>query len=160
MKNNLTNSKNPEGKFSQRFPSSLSSRKRDLLFLGAVLVLCGLGLFLRAVLPLHSSATDANVVITAGGEVLGRFPLQEDRILIFQNGALKEEPEASSEALLTQETNTGEESYNRIEIADGRVRCTEANCPDQICVHTAALDGGTDGNPIACLPHQLVISLE
>lgn len=123
-------------------------------------MLCGLGLLLQTVLSFHPPAAGTNVVITARGEVLGRFPLQEDRILIFKNGVLREEPEASSEALLSSETNAGEESYNRIEIAEGRVRCTEANCPDQICVHTAALDGSTDGNPIACLPHQLVISLE
>lgn len=48
--------------------------------------------------------------------------------------------------------------YNRVKIADGRVSVTDADCPDQICVRTGAID--SQGQVIACLPHKLIITVE
>ncbi len=45
--------------------------------------------------------------------------------------------------------------YNRIRVEDGAVFCAEADCADQICVHTGKID--QTGEIIACLPHKLVI---
>lgn len=44
---------------------------------------------------------------------------------------------------------------NTIQIADGRIRMLEAECPDQTCVHMGWLDSST--MPIVCLPNHLVI---
>ncbi|MBR1383589.1 MAG: NusG domain II-containing protein [Ruminococcus sp.] len=46
--------------------------------------------------------------------------------------------------------------HNIIEIKDGRIRVTEADCPDKICVHQGFL---TD-TPIVCMPNRLVIEFE
>lgn len=43
---------------------------------------------------------------------------------------------------------------NVVQIADGRVRVLEADCPDQICVQMGWLEGAA---PIVCLPNHLVI---
>lgn len=50
------------------------------------------------------------------------------------------------------EDNSG--GYNIVEITDGKVRISEADCPDHTCVNTGFLSGDI---PIVCLPHKLVI---
>lgn len=45
--------------------------------------------------------------------------------------------------------------YNIVEIDEGNtIRISEADCPDKTCVKTGEL---SDGVPIVCLPHKLVI---
>jgi len=46
---------------------------------------------------------------------------------------------------------------NVVEIAPGRVRVREADCPDQICVHQGWIETGTV--PIVCLPNRLIIEI-
>jgi hypothetical protein len=46
---------------------------------------------------------------------------------------------------------------NTITVERGRIRVTEANCPDGICIRRGwSSDGAT---PIVCLPHKLVIEV-
>ena len=44
---------------------------------------------------------------------------------------------------------------NVCEIRDGEVRMTEADCPDQICVHSVPITG--EGGSIVCLPNHIVL---
>lgn len=46
------------------------------------------------------------------------------------------------------------DSYNVVEIKDGRIRVKEADCKDNICVRTGWLSSSA---PIVCLPNHLVI---
>ncbi len=52
----------------------------------------------------------------------------------------------------------GDGHENVVEAEPGRIRVREANCPDQVCVHTGWLSHGRQ--PIVCLPAKLVIRLE
>jgi len=56
--------------------------------------------------------------------------------------------------------NTLESSYgyNVITIEQGRVRISEADCPDKSCVRQGWVSGGAV--PLVCLPHRLVIRFE
>lgn len=45
--------------------------------------------------------------------------------------------------------------YNVIEITDGTIKISTADCPDHICVKTGTLKSA--GMPIVCLPHHLII---
>ena len=45
--------------------------------------------------------------------------------------------------------------YNIVTIQDGTIFMSEANCPDQICVHTGILR--SENVPIVCLPHKVII---
>lgn len=47
-----------------------------------------------------------------------------------------------------------EESWNTVEITDGKIHVSEAGCPDKTCVHMGFLKSGA---PIVCLPNRLVI---
>ncbi len=48
----------------------------------------------------------------------------------------------------------GENSYHRISVVTGEIAVTQANCPDQICVH----QGYRNQSPILCLPYQFQIT--
>lgn len=52
-------------------------------------------------------------------------------------------------------TETG---YNQLEIKDGKVRMTEASCPDHICVKTGEICCAHQ--TIACLPNKVLIYIE
>ena len=56
---------------------------------------------------------------------------------------------------LTVETGDG---FNIIAFERGRVRISEADCPDGSCVRQGWSSGGV--RPIVCLPHRLVITFE
>lgn len=51
-----------------------------------------------------------------------------------------------------------EGGYNTVEVERGRIRVSDADCPDRICVHRGWVSDAAA--PIACLPHKLVIRLE
>lgn len=51
------------------------------------------------------------------------------------------------------DTGTG----NILEIKDGRIRMTDADCPDRLCLHEAA--AGRTGETIVCLPHKLSVRI-
>lgn len=44
---------------------------------------------------------------------------------------------------------------NMVEIADGEIRISHADCPDQTCVKTGVLY--SESLPIVCLPHKLIV---
>lgn len=48
--------------------------------------------------------------------------------------------------------------YNRIVVADGGVRVSEADCGSLVCVHSGTKR--LPGEMIACLPHRLVIKVQ
>lgn len=45
--------------------------------------------------------------------------------------------------------------YNIIEIKDGEIRISEADCPDKTCVKTGILK--FEEMPVVCLPHHLIL---
>lgn len=51
----------------------------------------------------------------------------------------------------------GEDGYNLIQIADGQVYVTDADCPDQLCRKQRSVS--RNGESIICLPHKLVIQI-
>ena len=47
--------------------------------------------------------------------------------------------------------------FNKIKVEKGRIRITDANCPDKICVKKGWIS--EPGENIVCLPHRLIISI-
>ncbi len=54
----------------------------------------------------------------------------------------------------TVKTQNGE---NTIEVKDGKVSVTNADCPDKICANHRAIS--KTGETIVCLPHKLVVEI-
>lgn len=49
----------------------------------------------------------------------------------------------------------GDSGYNIINIEDGRVWVSEANCPNKDCMHFGKIS--KEGQVILCLPHKLAV---
>ena len=76
--------------------------------------------------------------ITRDGELIREIPLDE----VEESYSFVVEDEAGSNTILVE---------------PGRIRVSQANCPDQVCVEMGAISDGTV--PIVCLPHKLVIEI-
>lgn len=48
--------------------------------------------------------------------------------------------------------------YNIIEIKNGEIRISEADCPDNTCVKTGTLK--SEEMPVVCLPHHLILRFD
>ncbi|MHC1721161.1 MAG: NusG domain II-containing protein [Clostridiaceae bacterium] len=48
--------------------------------------------------------------------------------------------------------------FNVVRIEKGRIRITDADCPDKVCVKTGWVT--QSGQSIICLPHKLIIKIE
>ena len=104
-----------------------------LLLIGLIALACVAGL---VTISLHRQS-GAMVQITQDGQVVGTYSLQQPRTLRY-------------------ESQDG--GYNIVVIADGKVRVSEASCPDQVCVDQGWISDGTV--PVVCLPNRLVIQIE
>ncbi len=114
-------------------------KKRDLQFIMGILAIAAAmaGIFFVYARTAGGDQGAGTVVIERDGKEIARFPLREDRTIRL--------PE------------TAAEGYNVLEIADGRLRVAEADCPEQICVQQGWIS--RIGEQIVCLPHRLVIRL-
>ena len=76
---------------------------------------------------------------------------------ISLDGEVYEEIDLNAVALpydIRIETELG---YNIVHVEHGAISVSEADCPDQVCVHQGRITGSMV--PIACLPHRLVIEI-
>ena len=76
---------------------------------------------------------------------------------ITRDGALLEEIDLSAVDKPYAFTLEDESGTNTIEVEQGRIRVSEADCPDQICVHQGWISDSLF--PIVCLPHRLMIEI-
>lgn len=101
-------------------------QKTWILIFAGVCVLC-------LILWLLPQKTAASAAVYQDGALLYTLDLSEDRTLVV----------------------TGPAGENEITVADGRIRVTRADCPDQVCVAHGPLSD--TGGPIVCLPNRLSI---
>ncbi|MBR2562000.1 MAG: NusG domain II-containing protein [Eubacterium sp.] len=94
--------------------------------------------FLAAAFPVfgavHAEKTfnRPHLEILQGNTLIGSYDLTEDQQIMIGEG-------------------------NVCEIRGGQVRMTEADCPDQICVHSKAID--QKGGSIVCLPNHIILRI-
>lgn len=76
---------------------------------------------------------------------------------ITRDGALVEEVDLSQvEEPYTLVLKDGS-GLNTVLVEPGRIRISEADCPDQICVNQGYISDSTV--PIVCLPHRLMVEI-
>lgn len=110
-----------------------STNKNDAVFLkvaaAAIVILLVVSFFLKG-------AQGAQVVVTVSGETYGIYSLwKEQEIPIVIDGV----------------------TTNLLVIKDGEADMTEADCPDKLCVHQAAISKNNE--MIVCLPNEIVVQV-
>lgn len=105
-------------------------KKKESIFILGILVLAGI---LWIGMSFFRRGSHQTIRITVDGKEYGTYSLSRNQIIRI-NGT------------------------NVCEIKDGKVRMTEANCPDQLCIRQRAID--ESGGSIICLPNRIVIEGE
>jgi len=108
-------------------------KKKDIQLAFVILIIAIFALILITL----TKEEGATVVITVNGKVSQTFPLNENHTMII-----------------------GDESteYNILEIKDGFVSMTDANCPDKLCVKHNSIHFSHES--IVCLPHKVVVEIQ
>ena len=76
---------------------------------------------------------------------------------ITRDGAVLEEIELDKVEAPRSLTFEDESGRNVVTVEQGRVRVSEADCPDQICVNQGWITDGTI--PVICLPHRFMVEI-
>ena len=107
----------------------LKLRKNDILLAAGILAAAVLLLIIMA----GGRAREAGYVeVRIDGETAARYPLSEDR-----------------------EIQAGE--HNRFEIRGGKVKMTQADCPDGLCLNMPEISRA--GETIICLPNKVTLCI-
>lgn len=77
---------------------------------------------------------------------------------ITRDGVLLEEIDLNKVDRLYTLTFEDESGSNTVSVERGRIRISEADCPDQVCVNQGWIADGTV--PIICLPHRLMVEIK
>ena len=79
-------------------------------------------------------------------------------VQIIQDGTVLQEIDLSRvREPYSFEVEAPDGGVNRIEVEPGRIRVSDADCPDKICMSQGWLSD--QSVPIVCLPHRLIIKL-
>lgn len=103
-----------------------------------LLLLAAAGISLTVIALQQKEMADPVARISRDGVVLKEIPL--DRVGRSYSFVLEDE-----------------RGSNTISVERGRIRVSQADCPDQVCVDQGWISDGTA--PIVCLPHKLVIEI-
>ncbi|HKM03859.1 MAG TPA: NusG domain II-containing protein [Lachnospiraceae bacterium] len=108
-------------------------KKKDLILAGVILVIALLAMLFIVL----TKEEGGEVVITVDGEVYKTLPLDKD-------------------ITLTIGGESGD--YNVLQIKEGKVSMTDANCPDKYCVKHRDIHYNHES--IICLPHKVIVEIQ
>lgn len=103
-------------------------KRADLILGVSVIAVCVVLFLARA----FFREEGASVVVEVEGEAFGTYALDQDQEIDIGDG-------------------------NHIQIENGTVRMTYANCPDHLCVNQGKIKA--DGEMIVCLPNRVVVQV-
>ena len=105
---------------------------------------------ITALLLAAAAASAAALLLQRGGAPSPTARITRDGMLLEEIAREKVDEPYS----FTLEDGSGS---NTVQVEKGRIRVSEADCPDQICVNQGWISGGAV--PIVCLPHRLMIEI-
>lgn len=108
-------------------------QKRNTIILASAVVVAALAVVMSQMIFLKKEGTYALVQVQQ--EQRYRLNLQKETELVVED----------------------ETGFNKIKVKDGAVAVTEADCPDKVCVRTGYIS--KTGEVIACLPHELTVTI-
>ena len=77
------------------------------------------------------------------------------KVIVKVDGNVIKECDINQDVVFNVEGYQG--GYNTVEIKDGKVFVTDADCPDKVCVKTGKVS--EPGQTIVCLPHRVVVEI-
>ena len=96
----------------------------------------------------------AILLLGIGGSLLVLFLPKKQAVQIRHGAEVLYTLDLTQEPDRTFEIKTAD-GVNTVEIKDGKIRVSEADCSDKTCVRRGWLDSAA--TPVVCLPHHLVI---
>ena len=111
-------------------------KKNDLMLIGALLLLCGIG---TAFFSMRADSEARHAVIMQNNVILYDIPL-------------------TGHTGMEEIRIADGDGENIIRIEGETIAVIDADCPDLVCVHTGA--ASQKGDVIACLPHKLLIEVK
>lgn len=109
----------------------LELKKKDWILI--IIVICVAALAYLAHYLLRDTGA-GNVIVKVNGEITGIYDLSEDQEISINNGS------------------------NILVINNGKADMTEADCPDQLCVHQREISAS--GENIICLPNRVSVEVK
>lgn len=91
------------------------------------------------------------LIACAGLSIWLLRPTEANSVEVWVNGKLMDTYSLNED---TSFSITTDKTSNTIEIKDGKIAVTAANCPDGYCVKRGWCSGGAQ---IVCLPHKIVL---
>ena len=104
-------------------------KKKDLIMIATILVTA---LALWGGMFLMRKGDYGSVRITVNGLEYGTYSLAKDQVIAIGD-------------------------TNVCEIKNGKIKMTEADCPDHLCISQKAV--GNSGGTIVCLPNQMIVTI-
>ena len=95
------------------------------------------------------------LICAVAAAIIRQVPANEAHV--YSDGELIEKMDLSAITAPYYFTVESETGTNVIAAENGRIRVTDADCPDGTCIRQGWISSGTA--PIICLPHRLVIKL-
>ncbi len=106
--------------------------KKADVFLAVILLAAGIA---SSVFLIYGGSAGAAVQISVEGAVYGTYDLYEDQVITVE----------------------AKGHINVVEIKDGEVSITDADCPDKLCIKQGWISSTSQS--IVCLPNKVVIEL-
>lgn len=99
----------------------------------------------------------AAVAASAGWLLLRRGDVPSPTARITRDGVLLEEIDLDKVAEPYSFTLEDGSGTNTVQVEKGRIRVSEADCPDRVCVNQGWISDGAV--PVVCLPHRLMVEI-
>ena len=97
------------------------------------------------------------IIAVAGLLFINATKVQGNRVVVKIDGEVTQSYSLSENAEFEIKTGKNNENINVVVIENGKVRVTEADCPDGICQEYRPIS--YVGETIICLPHKVVIEI-
>lgn len=112
-------------------------KRGDMIVVGLVLIVGAIGLFMIFFQP--AAPPGAEIIIQVDGVDQHNFPLYQ---------------EGRNQQIIVN----GPVGTTTIIMDEDRVRVTDSDCPDKICINMGWIN--RSGVPIACLPNRVIVSIK
>ncbi len=111
-------------------------RKADIVLAVVLVIICTAA----SIFVYGSGRSGTSAVVKVNGKIYGEYDLSKNRVI---------------------EIDT-EWGHNQLIVKNGKIRMSNADCPDRYCVHQFESVGGINASnqTIVCLPHKLVVSIQ